>query len=98
MLISVSIDTLLIHTTASNLLSMIEQLRSLEYPSAQLKQFVESLNLDNLIAQYDHMQHTNLALLYKMLRVLKDISALKARMFLEKMPLEFWYREQLQVI
>ena len=46
LLVSVPVATLIAHTTASNLLSIVEQLRLLEYPYAQLKRFVELLKID----------------------------------------------------
>ena len=88
LLVSVPTETLITHTTASNLLSIIERLRELGYPSVQLKQFVELLSIDELIAQYAYMQRADLAHLYRMLHILKEIAPAKAEMFLQKMPLE----------
>lgn len=87
-LISVPIETLHMHTTARNLLSIVEQLHGLKYPSARLKQFIELLNIDAMIEQHSHMRRINLGSLYKMLRLLKDVSPMKARIFLEKMSLD----------
>ncbi|MBV9711940.1 MAG: hypothetical protein JO011_13630 [Ktedonobacteraceae bacterium] len=88
LLVSVPIETLIIHTTASNLPSILEQLRGLEYPSAQLQQFVELLNVENLLEQYDRVQQRNLSHLYRLLHSLKEVSPAKAEMFLQKVPLE----------
>ena len=88
LLVSIPNETLLIHITARNFLFMIEQLRDLGYPSAQLKQVVELLRVDVLIAQYEHAQRTSLAHFYKMIDLLKGIAATKARMLLEKISLE----------
>ena len=88
LLISIPSETLGIHITASNFLFIIEQLRGLGYPPAQLKQVVELLSVDVLIAQYEHVQWTNLAHFYKMVDTFKEIAPAKARMLLEKMSLE----------
>ncbi len=88
LLVSVPIETLIMHTTASNFLPIIEKLRMLEYSSARLKQFVELLNIEELIEQYEDMQRANAAYLYRMLHILKEIAPIKAEMFLQKVPLE----------
>ncbi len=88
LLVSISNETLLIHITASNFLFMIEQLRDLGYPPVQLKQVVELLRVDVLIAQYEHAPPTGLAHFYKMIDLLKGIAPTKARMLLEKISLE----------
>jgi hypothetical protein len=88
LLVSIPGETLLIHITANNFHFIIEQLRELGYPPAQLKQVVELLNVDILIEQYEHIQRANLAHFYRMVDACKEIAPAKARMMLEKMPLE----------
>jgi hypothetical protein len=92
LLVSIPVETLLIHITASNFHFVIEQLRGLGYPPAQLKQVVELLHADVLIEQYEHAQRANLAYFYKMVHTCKEIAPTKARMMLEKMPLELLVR------
>jgi TIR domain len=88
LLVSVPGETLLVHITARNFHSLIEQLREMGYPPAQLKQVVELLHVDVLIEQYERTQRTNLAHFYKMVHTCKSIAPAKARMILETMPPE----------
>jgi TIR domain len=88
LLLSIPREALLMHTTVSNLLPVLKQLRELEYPPALLKQFVEALDIDDLVVQYEHGQRTSLSHLYQIVKVLEDIFPLHAKLFLEKLSLE----------
>jgi len=88
LLVSISREALLMHTTLSNLLSVLGQLHELEYPLTLLMQFVEALDIDELVAQYEHGQRTNLAHLYQIVKALKDIFPPHAKLFLQKLSLE----------
>lgn len=84
LLLTVPLATLVAHTTAGNLPTIIEQLRLLGYPSPQLKQFIELLHVDQLVAQYENMQRANLTYLYRILRLLQEIVPAQAELFLRK--------------
>jgi len=81
LLISIPREALLMHTTVSNLLSVLRQLHELEYPPTLLKQFVEALDIDELVTQYEYGQRTNLAHLYQIVKALKDNCPLYANSF-----------------
>ncbi len=82
LLVSISREALLMHTTLSNLLSVLGQLHELEYPLTLLMQFVEALDIGVewfvQKAEKENLQH-----LYWLLLMCKRVSPAMANAVLE---------------